>query len=263
MASRSTARADSDGKFAGNFRLAMRLTFLALALAMALPLHFLFRTLGFQSPCPRLFLKSVARICGAVVSTQGARLKSDVFYVSNHITWLDVPVLAGATGAAFVAQSAIAGWPLIGWLSKLNRTVFVARADRMTIAQQVETLRDALNHHQPIVVFPEGTTTDGQSLLPFKPPLFAVVTPPPRPMMVQPVLIDYRNMVPEFAWVDDEGVGQNAVRLLSRRGTFPVCVIFLDSIDPAAFPDRKAIAAESQKRIADALAASLSRVAIV
>jgi 1-acyl-sn-glycerol-3-phosphate acyltransferase len=263
MASRSNAKADSANTPAGTIRLTVRLTLLVFALIIAVPLHLIFRLVRLPSPWPRLFLGSVARISGAVVITHGARLKSDVFYVSNHVSWLDIPVLAGATGAAFVAQSAIAGWPLIGWLSKLNRTVFVARADRMTIAQQIETLRDALDHHQPIVVFPEGTTTDGQSLLPFKPSLFAVVTPPPRPMMIQPVLIDYGRVVPEFAWINDESAGANALRLLRRRGTFPVNVKFLDPIDPVASPNRKTITAESRNRIADALSASLGGVAIV
>lgn len=262
MASRSIARADR-GSATGGLRLAGRLSLLVLSLAVAVPLHLIFRVVRLQSPWPRLFLKAVARICGAVVSVRGSQQMSDVFYVSNHVSWLDVPVLAGATGAAFVAQSDIAGWPLIGWLSRMNRTIFVSRTDRMTIAQQVETLRDALDHHQPVVVFPEGTTGDGLELLPFKPSLFAVVAPPPRPMVVQPVLVDYGVLVPEYAWIDEEGFGANAGRLLRRRGTFPVLVHFLEPIDPFVVTDRKAIAAETRKRIADALSASLGRVAIV
>jgi 1-acyl-sn-glycerol-3-phosphate acyltransferase len=259
MASRSIAKAEGGG----SLRLALRLTFLVLALAIAVPLHLIFRAFRLPSHLPRLFLGTVARICGARLSTHGTRLNADVFYVSNHVSWLDIPVLSAATGSAFVAQAPIADWPLIGWLSKLNRTIFVARAERMTVAQQIETLRSALGHRQPVVIFAEGTTTDGQSLLPFKPSLFEVVAPPPHPMRVQPVLIDYGKIVPEFAWVGDEPVGDNAMRLLKRRGTFPVRVEFLEPIDPARFPDRKSIAAESRKRIADALSASLGGVAIV
>ncbi len=82
-------------------------------------------------------------------------------------------------------------------------------------------------------------------------------------MMVQPVLVDYGTMVPEYAWIDEEGVGANAGRLLRRQGTFPVVVHFLDPIDPFVVTDRKAIAAETRKRIADALSTSLGGVAIV
>jgi 1-acyl-sn-glycerol-3-phosphate acyltransferase len=263
MASHSIAKADRIGAVRGYIRFAARLFLLVASIAVAVPPHLIFRAVRLPSPFPRLFLGAVARICGAVVSVRGSRLTSDVFYVSNHITWLDVPVLAGATGAAFVAQSAIAGWPLIGWLSRMNRTIFVARTERMTIAEQIETLRDAIDHHQPVVVFPEGTTGDGLGLLPFKPSLFAVVAPPPRPMMVQPVLIDYGAMVPDYAWIDEERIGANVAQLLRRRGTFPVCAHFLEPIDPVALPDRKAITAETRKRIADALSASLGGVAIV
>lgn len=263
MASRSIARSEGTAGVAVTIRLSFRLALLVLALLVAVPLHLIFLLVRARSPWPRLFLKSVARICGAVVIVHGVRPKAHVFYVSNHVSWLDIPVLAGVTGAAFVAQAPIANWPLIGWLSKLNRTIFVSRTERMTIAQQIDTLRNAIDHDQPVVVFPEGTTTDGQSLLPFKPSLFAVVTPPPRPLLIQPVLIDYGAMVPEYAWVNDEPAGDNAMRILKRRGTFQVNVRFLDPIDPDVLTDRKAITAESRKRIADALSASLGGNAIV
>ncbi|MFX7942112.1 1-acyl-sn-glycerol-3-phosphate acyltransferase, partial [Acinetobacter baumannii] len=78
--------------------------------------------------------------------------------------------------------------PVIGWLARQNRTVFVSRADRMGVAEQINQLREALAEAWAITIFPEGTTTDGQSLLPFKPSLLAVLDPPPPGIMVQPVV---------------------------------------------------------------------------
>lgn len=193
----------------------------------------------------------------------GQRLRHDVFYVSNHLSWIDIPVLAGATGTAFIAQDGIAKVPLVGWLASLNNTILVSRTDRLGIGGQIAMLRTALDAHQPIAIFPEGTTTDGHGLLPFKPPLFAVMAPPPRPMMVQPVLLDYGVAGPEIAWVGEEAGGDNAVRLLSRRRGFDVRVVFLEPFDPAAFGGRKEIAAEARSRIRTALSASLGGVAIV
>ncbi len=236
---------------------------LAIALGVALPLHLAVRFLRLPSTVPRLFLARVARICGAVVSVHGKALTKDVFFISNHISWLDIPVLAGQTGAAFIAQAPMADWPLIGWLAKLNRTVFVSRTDRLTVSQQIATLRDALDHRQPVVLFPEGTTTDGQSLLPFKPSLFEVVMRPSRKLLVQPVLLNYGSAATDIAWIGEEGAGENAVRLLRRRGKFPVRVELLDPVDPNAFPDRKALTAEIRKRMTKALSASLGGVAIV
>jgi len=259
MASHSNARADPLG--AG--LIVLRLAAMIALLLACLPLHFLWKLLGKTSPWPRLFLGRIAWICGARVQTRGMPLRQDVFFVANHLSWIDILVMAGATGTAFVAKDSLAEAPVVGWLSTLNNTVFVARADRLSVGAQVDAVRIAIGQHQPITIFPEGTTTNGQELLPFKASLFAVMAPPPRPMMVQPVLLDYRADAVSIAWVGDEPGGANALRMLRRRKSFAVTVHFLDPFDPAALPDRKAIAAEARKRIAAALSASLGGRAIV
>ena len=191
------------------------------------------------------------------MSSEGKRLRRDVIHVANHLSWIDIPILGGASGTAFVSQDKIAEWPLVGWLAKLNHTVFVSRTDRLGVAGQIAALRAALDAAYPITIFPEGTTTDGRSLLPFKPSLFAVMAPPPRPLMVQPVLLDFGAAGPDIAWIGDETAPDNAWRLLSRWGSFAVRVVFLDPFDPRDFADRKAIAQEARGRIQAALSASL------
>lgn len=252
MASRSIARADPLGALRG----ALRLLALALVLFLCLIPHGAWRLARVASPWPRIFLASVARICGAVVEARGPQLGRDVFFVANHVSWFDIPVLAGATGTAFVAHDAIASWPIVGWLASLNNTVFVARADKLGVADQIETLRAALDANQPVAIFPEGTTSDGAGVLPFKPSLFAVVAPPPKPMRVQPLLIDYGPATGDIAWVGDEPAIDNAWGLLTRPGRFRVRIDFLAPFDPAAFPDRKAIAAEARRLILRAASAS-------
>ena len=259
MASRSIARADP----LGAARIVVRLAAMIALLLACLPLHFLWKLLRRASPWPRFFLGRIAWICGARVRTTGTPLKRDVFFVANHLSWIDIVVMAGASGTAFVAKDSLARAPVVGWLSTLNNTVFVARADRLSVAAQVDAVRAAIEQRQPITIFPEGTTSNGQGLLPFKASLFAVMTPPPRPMMVQPVLLDYRADAVDVAWVGDEPGGANALKMLRRRKSFAVTVHFLDPFDPAALPDRKAIAAEARKRIAAALSASLGGLAIV
>jgi 1-acyl-sn-glycerol-3-phosphate acyltransferase len=253
MASLSIARADP----LGNLRIVARIAGMVAALLICLPLHLIFRLFRLPSPVPRLFLGSVARICGAIVSTEGQRIRSDVFYVANHLSWIDVCILAGTSGSAFVSQDGIEAAPIVGWLASLNNTVFVSRTDRLSVGSQVAELRDALAAKQPITIFPEGTTTDGRSLLPFKPALFAVMTPPPRPMMVQPVLIDFGDAGPDIAWIGNESGLDNTRRLLARPGGFRVTVKYLEPFDPALLPDRKAIAREARERIRVALSASL------
>ncbi|MFX8633164.1 hypothetical protein ABTM26_19445, partial [Acinetobacter baumannii] len=84
----------------GWWRLCVRSVLLALALLIAIPPHYLWRILHISSPWPRFFLAAAARICGARVKVKGAALKRDVFYISNHVSWIDILAIAGASGTA-------------------------------------------------------------------------------------------------------------------------------------------------------------------
>jgi 1-acyl-sn-glycerol-3-phosphate acyltransferase len=201
---------------------------------------------------PRHFLAAVAWIVGARVSKTGKPLRRDVVFISNHVSWVDFVSLAGATGSAFVSKSELRDTPVVGWLSTLNHTLFVERDDRMGVAAQIARLRDALAILWSVTIFPEGTTTDGFGLLPFKGALLAVLDPPPPGIMVQPVFLDYRA-APDIAWVGDEPGLDNALRILARPGSFPLSIHFLEPFDPAAFAGRKAVAAEARARISAAM----------
>lgn len=240
-----------------DFRFAGRALWITGALALCLPLHGLWRLFGRRSPWAQRFLGLAARACGARVTVTGTPLDRDVFYVSNHLSWIDIPIIGGLTGTAFVSQDKIADWPVVGWLARLNHTVFVSRTDRMAVGTQIDELRAALAEHQPITIFPEGTTTDGRSLLPFKASLFAVLLPPPRSLRIQPVLLEFDKAGKALAWIGTETAPQNARRVFTRRGSFDVHVHFLEAFDPGDHPDRKAISAESRRRIAAALSQSL------
>lgn len=244
-------------RLGGWIRLATRALLLVLALLVCVPLHYLWRLLRLSSPWPRLFLRTAGRISGARVTRVGVPLRRDVFFVANHLSWIDIPVMAGASGTAFVAKAEIRASPIVGWLATLNRTVFVKREDRMGVAEQINQLRDALADNWSVTVFPEGTTTDGRSLLPFKTPMLRVLEPPPPGVMVQPVLLDYGPVGQEIGWIGAEHGKDNAVRVLARRGTFRVIVHFLEPFHPRDFPGRKAIAAEARRRIEAELTAAL------
>ena len=235
---------------------ARRFVALLLALALYLLAHGLWRLVRLPSPWPRRFLRRVGRIAGARARVTGVPLRRDVLFLSNHLSWIDIPVLAGATGTTFVAKAEMADVPLIGWLCTLNDTLFVRRGDRMGVGEQVATIRRALVGGRAVTIFPEGTTGDGATLLPFKATLLAVLEPPPPGLMVQPVRLDYGAATPELAWVGDESGRSHATRVFRRAGTFPVNLDFLDPFDPAAYPGRKAIAAEARRRIEAAVSAA-------
>ncbi|WP_439951227.1 lysophospholipid acyltransferase family protein [Sphingomonas azotifigens] len=240
-------------------RVWFRIARLLLALLVHLPLHYLFRLVRLPSPWPRLFLASAARIAGAKVKRVGTPLKRDVFYVANHISWIDILALGGASGTAFVAKAEIGASPLVGWLAGLNRTVYVKRENRMGVAEQINQLREALAETWAVTIFPEGTTTDGKSLLPFKTPMLRVLEPPPPGVMVQPVMLDYGAAGEDVAWIGQERGLNNAKRVLARSKRFRLRVHFLEPFDPRDFPGRKAIAAESRRRIEAALVRTLGQ----
>jgi len=240
-------------------RLWLRVAAMVLVLLFAVPLHYLLRLFRLPSPMPKFFLGRVAWIVGARVKKIGVPLKRDVFYISNHLSWIDILAIGGTSGSAFVAKSEIGETPVIGWLANFNRTVYVKRENRLGVAEQINQLRDALAENWAITVFPEGTTTDGQSLLPFKTPMLRVLEPPPPGVMVQPVLLDYGKVAEEIGWIGEESGVNNAKRILSRPGNFRLRITFLEPFHPRDFPGRKAIAAESRRRIEEALIQALGK----
>lgn len=243
----------------GRLRIARRVTGLLVLLLLCVPLHYLWRLFAYGSPVPKYFLAASAWIMGARVERIGTPLRRDVFFISNHVSWLDILALAGASGTAFVAKSELAETPLVGWLSKLNRTVFVKRENRLGVAEQINALREALQDNWSITVFPEGTTTDGQSLLPFKTSMLSVLEPPPPGVLVQPVLMDYGALAEEYGWVGDETGLNNARRVLARKGSFPLKIHFLEPFSPAEFRGRKAIGARARAAIEAALLQTLGK----
>lgn len=190
------------------------------------------------------------------VRTQGVPLRSHVLFLANHLSWLDIMILAGASGTAFVSKDDVARWPVIGWLASLNNTVFVARSERRAVRGQADALREALTTGQPVALFPEGTTDGGHEVLPFRASLLASLFPPLARVKVQPVAIDYGGAADEIAWVGDETAAANARRVLSRRGTTPVTLLFLAPTDAHEYGDRKSLAEESRRAIMTALAPS-------
>lgn len=234
-------------------RFVLRALSLVLALLVFVPLHYLYRLFRYGSPFPMWFLGTAGWICGARVTRIGTPLRREVFFVANHVSWIDILVLAGASGTAFVAKQELSEVPVIGWLCGLNRTVFVKRENRMGVAEQINALREALADNWSVTVFPEGTTTDNHSLLPFKTSMLSVLEPPPPGVLVQPVMLDYGPVGEELGWIGAESGVNNARRVLARRGSFPVRIHFLDPFSPEDHRGRKAIGSKAREEIEAAL----------
>jgi lyso-ornithine lipid O-acyltransferase len=234
---------------------AARLAAITGGLIVCVPLHYLSLLIFRRSLWPRRFLWWVGFAAGMRVRVEGRPLRSHVLFLSNHVSWLDIMVVAGATGAAFVSRDDVARWPMIGWLAKLNDTIFVDRSGRRAVKGQADALRTALSSGRPVALFPEGTTEGGHEVLPFRASLLASLFPPLDQVQVQPLAIDYGEAVHDIAWVDDEAAGANAKRVLSRAQSTTVRLRFLDPVDPHIYGDRKSLAAKTREEIVEALTA--------
>lgn len=233
----------------GRLRITVRLAAMLLLLLLCVPLYYVWRILRLHNPWPRVFLGGIARIAGARVTITGAPSRKGAFLLSNHVSWLDIPVISGASGSAFVAHSGLADVGLLKWLCEMNDTVFVARHERRSVHAQVEQVRAALTDTGALTVFPEGTTSDGASLLPFKSSLLSALDPPPPGIAIQPVWLDYGPDVAGMAWVGEEHGLDNFLKILARRRAIPVTVHFLAPLGPDETANRKVMATAARERI--------------
>jgi 1-acyl-sn-glycerol-3-phosphate acyltransferase len=218
----------------------------------------------------RVYWAEMCRLLGVKVRMIGvpAHRTGDgrpVVFVSNHSSWLDVPVLGGRLEACFIAKDEIARWPMIGWIARLGRTVFIRR-QRTSTARERDEMRARLAAGDSLVLFPEGTTSDGSRVLPFRSAFLSVAqlpaTPEGKPPMVQPVSVVYDRLAflpagrasrPLFAWYGEMDFGTHFWRLVQHRG-LRATVLLHTPLDPMSYPSRKALAQATWSAVADGAA---------
>ncbi|MEM7406564.1 MAG: lysophospholipid acyltransferase family protein [Pseudomonadota bacterium] len=222
----------------------------------------------------RLYFQVLARLCGLRISTAGPIARTPgqpVLFVSNHVSYLDVIVLGATVHASFVSKAEVLRWPAIGWLAKQVGTTFIERRARRA-AGQVQHLAARLRDGDSLVLFPEGTSTDGTSVLPFKSTLFAALGECGRALPVQPVSLLYRadHMGGEidgtyrcfYAWFgdDDDGdFGTHAWRMLQMPG-LGLTVQFHDAELARPDTDRKSLAERCERSVAAPLQGLVSGI---
>ncbi len=220
---------------------------------------------------PQAYHRLSCRIMGFDVVVHGVREAGrPVLYAVNHVSYLDIMVLGSLIPGSFVAKTEVAGWPLFGWLAKLQRTLFVERLARGKAGRQRDQAAERLARGDNLILFPEGTSNDGAHTYPFKTALFAAALPrsdsalpPPR---VQPVSIAYshlngiplgRELRPLYAWYGDMTLHDHLARV-PGLGQARVQVIFHPAIDPRTLSSRKALAAACERVVAEGVAALIS-----
>ena len=197
---------------------------------------------------PRLHHRWTARIIGLRIRCVGHPSgAASTLFVSNHISYFDIIALGSILPASFVAKADVADWPVFGFLARVCRTVFINR-NASDPRRQIDAIRARLEEPESLIVFPEGTSSDGSRVLPFKSTLFASVEH--TAIVIQPISIRYtrlngipigRAYRPFYAWFGDMDLAPHLWSALSL-GTAEVVVRFHEPIKARDAPDRKALA---------------------
>lgn len=200
------------------------------------------------------------RLCGLALGVAGRPVAAGAL-VANHASWLDILALRAVTLVYFVAKAEVRDWPLVGFVTRITGTVFIERR-RSHAKRQEEVLRERIAARQLLAFFPEGTSTDGLRVLPFKSSLFSVffLDGHGAELWVQPVTIRYSVApgagVPAnfYGWWGDMGFGAHVWQVLARSRGGRVEVIFHDAVRPGAFAGRKELADHAGRAVALGLA---------
>lgn len=197
------------------FLAALRLSALAACLAAGLLIAAVFGALStpWRRRLTRLWCRGLLACVGVRLRADGAAPRGPALVVANHISWLDVIALSAVHPCTFVCKSEIAAWPAIGWLLSRTGTVFIRRGSFRDVLRVNDELRRRLAAGETVAAFPEGTTTDGSLVLPFRPALFQPCVE--RALPVHPAHVAYSSAA--AAYVGDTSFAASFVTIARSR----------------------------------------------
>ncbi len=220
---------------------------------------------------PRLWHRVACWGLGLKVRVHGTlETKRPLLLASNHVSWKDIMVLGSVADVVYIAKSEVRGWPVFGILARLQATIFVERGQRQKTGDQVEEIARRMADGEIVVLFPEGTTSDGNRLLEIKTSLFgaaasAVPHVPDGVVFIQPVSIAYTGLHgmamgrfhrPLAAWPGDIELLPHLLGI-AREGAVDVDVDFGERVDYSRSSNRKEVSRTVEARIRAMLGARL------
>ena len=212
---------------------------------------------------PHWYHRQVCRLFGVTLVIDGAVAdNSAVLLVCNHTSWLDIPVLSAVAPLSFVAKKEVGSWPFVSALARLQRTVFVDRSKRQAAGDAADEITARLCAGDTIVLFAEGTSSDGNRVLPFKTSLFGAVKPDEdaahsAPAVVQTAAVVYTHLYgiplshadrPRVGWYGDMEMQSHAWSLL-KSGPLTVHITIAPAVTLASYADRKDLALRSERAV--------------
>lgn len=250
----------------GWLRVAIRAPILAVVVYGGLLLLLLLRLVerplcGLNRPVTPRITVAVCRltlmILGIRLTRRGAPMTEVGAIVANHASWLDIFTLNACAPVYFVSKAEVAGWPGIGWLARATGTVFITRDPRAAKDQQ-RLFEARLRANHRLLFFPEGTSTDGQRVLPFKPTLFAAFYTHgmEHVMHIQPATVIYRAPAGLdrrfYGWWGDMDFGAHFLKVLAAPGGAAE-VVFHPPVNVEDFPNRKQLCTKAEDAVRGAL----------
>lgn len=220
---------------------------------------------------PHWYHKRVCRLLGIRLRVEGEVVRDKpVLIVANHTSWLDIPVLSAVAPLSFVAKKEVGTWPFVRTLARLQRTVFVDRTRRTAVGETASEMLSRLADGDALVLFAEGTSSDGNRVLPFKTSLFAAAKPGRKTAdqagagagaVVQTLAIAYthvhgvplsRSDRPLIGWYGDMEMAGHAWTLL-KSGPIDVRISIGAPVPLDDFADRKHLAFHAENEVRQAL----------
>ena len=237
----------------------------------SIPLLFAARFFGkiipfFGEWIPVYFHKLLIWLLSVNVECEGEINKSNDsnLFISNHISYLDIPILGSVYPVKFVAKSEVENWPLYGFLAKLGRTIFISRNRSDSLVQKYKIFK-SLSSDEKIFIFPEGTTSDGNRVLDFKSSSFSALEG--QNYVIQPIVIVYSNLNgipinrwlrPVIAWYGDMDLKPHLSALVNLR-SIRARLIYLDRVNAKNFSSRKNLCKHLENKIKKVYSSALSK----
>jgi 1-acyl-sn-glycerol-3-phosphate acyltransferase len=256
-------------------RLAWRLPLFLILNAILIPAYAL--SLGpfrrWRRPIQICWSRWCCRLAGLLVRVSGEQEPgASTLFVVNHVSYLDIPVLSQHIKAVFVAKSAVARWPLFGIIARVTGTIFVDRS-LSEASRKRDSIRSMLREGESVLLFPEGTSTDGTSVAPFRPALLDVAAAGnggPEPV-IQPVSVAYTRyrggpplqgpLTALYCWYGDAQLLPHILRVFGLRGA-EVEVRFHPRMRAGDFANRKQLAQACRDVVAAGVAAAHGRASL-
>lgn len=254
-------------------RIALSFAVLIAASLLVIPIQLLALRLNWRlrRRLPRYWHKATLRALGIRVHVHGQLDRNrPLMIAANHASWKDILVLGSLADVTFIAKTEVASWPLFGTLAKLQKTIFIAREEKRRTGDQVSEIAGRMADGEIVVLFPEGTTSDGNRVLSVKSSLFgAAAAALPEDgeggVYVQPVAIAYTRVQglpmgrfhrPIAGWPGDTGLTESLLGVL-RAGAIDVDVSFGESVKFSRGDSRKHLASQIEARLRRMLLAHL------